>query len=80
MANDRNGSGVATFIEPTHNREVCVFVDQVVAVTIMPTFKSTVIVGPGSTAIPVIGTVQEVTEKIAAIKRAMYSKGEANGF
>ena len=68
--------GVAKFTEPTHGREVFVFVDQVVAVTLLPTFKSAVILGPGSIAIPVNGTVAEVVEKIAAIKLAIQEGGQ----
>lgn len=62
------GDGVVKFIDTTHGREVYIFAHQVVAVTYLPTFKSTVVMGPGSTAIPVQGTVEEA---IAAIKQAI---------
>ncbi len=61
-------TGVVKFIDTTHGREVYIFADQVFAVTYLPTFKSTVIMGPGSTAIPVTSTVEEA---IAAIKQAV---------
>lgn len=71
-------AGTASFKEPTQGREVIIFVDQVVAVTTMPSFKSTVIIGPGSTAVPVVGTVEEVSKKIAAIKQLFINKGEVS--
>ena len=68
--------GTAIFKEPTNGRDVVIFVDQVVAVSVLPNFKSTVVIGPGSTAIPVTGTVEEVASKIAAIKQQLTAKGE----
>ena len=63
-----NADGVVKFIDTTHGREVYIFAAQVMAVTYLPTFKSTVIMGPGSTSIPVTATVEEA---ITAIKRAL---------
>jgi hypothetical protein len=62
------GALTVSFKEPTAGRDVVIFVNQVVAVTVMPNFKSTVVIGPGSTAIPVTGTVEEVVEKIKQAK------------
>lgn len=59
-----------TLTHTTYNTPVEIWVDQVIAVFVAPTMKSTVVVGPGSTAIPVLGTVEEVKSKINAAKAA----------
>lgn len=58
----------------TYNTDIILYTEMVFAVFYAPTMKSTVVVGPGSTAIPVVGTVEEITEKITAAKNAAQAK------
>lgn len=58
------------FTHSAHNTPVTVYAELVYAVMYLPTMKSVVLVGPGSTAIPVVGTYDEIKEKINAAKAA----------
>ncbi len=62
------------FTHTTYQTDVVVFAEQAIAVLHLPTMKSTVIVGPGSTAIPVVGTVDEVTKKLMTAKAVQPKK------
>ena len=52
------------FTHTTYNTEAFVFAEQIVAIFYLPTMKSTVLIGPGSTAIPATDTVDEAKKKI----------------
>ncbi len=68
------------FTHSTYNTEAFVFAEQVVAVLFLPTMKSTVLIGPGSTAIPVTDTVEEAKNKIKlALKESAQTKEKKNG-
>ena len=67
------------FTHTTYNTDVFVFADQVIAVLHLPTMKSTTLVGPGSTAIPVTDTVEEAIKKLTAAKAAAQPKESKNG-
>ena len=54
------------FTHTAYKTDVVIFAEQVVAILFLPAMKSTVVVGPGSTAVPVVGTVEEVTERVRA--------------
>lgn len=57
------------FTHTTYGKRVVLYAEQVVAVIEeLPTMKSVVIIGPGSTAIPVQGTYEEVKQKVTQAK------------
>ena len=64
--------GVVELREIKNKQPVYIFVEQVFCVMYNPLFKAVVVMGPGSTVVPVEGTVNEV---LSAIKRV---KEEAN--
>lgn len=55
-----------SFTHTSYQTEVRVFPEQVVGIMYLPSMKSTVLVGPGSTAIPVTCSIEEADEKISA--------------
>lgn len=68
------------FTHTTYNTDVYVFAEQVVSVMTLPTMKSTVLVGPGSTVIPITDSVEEAIKKLKlAAKPAAQPKEKTNG-
>lgn len=66
----------AKFTHTTYQTEVEVWPENVMAVFYLPTMKSIVLVGPGSTAIPVVGTQEEIVKKLTAAKKAALTTQE----
>jgi hypothetical protein len=64
--------GVVELKEVKNGQRVYIFANQVFCVTFNPVLKAVVVMGPGSVAVPVEGSVDEV---LSAIKRV---KKEAN--
>jgi hypothetical protein len=63
-----------TFIHTTHNTEITFYVEQIFAVTVLPQYKSVVIVGPGNAHQPVLGSLEEVKEAIRQAKASTNRK------
>lgn len=64
--------GVVELKEIKNKQPVYIFAEQVFCVMYNPLFKAVVVMGPGSTAVPVEGTVNEV---LSAIKRVKEEAG-----
>jgi hypothetical protein len=70
------GCGVV-FTHTAYKSDVVVYADQVFAVFFLPAMKSVVLIGPGSTAIPVDCSIDEANEKILAAKAAKSALNQA---
>ena len=62
------------FTHNTYKTEALIYAEQVFAVIYLPTMASTVIIGPGSTALPVTDTVEEANRKLQAAMAAAKAK------
>ena len=59
-----------TFTHTTYNTEVFIYPEEVFAVVYMPTFKSVALLSKGGAAVPVVGDIKEITNRITAAKSA----------
>lgn len=67
------------FTQTNFQTEVIVYAEQIVAITYGPVQKSTLLIGPGSTAIPVTDTPEEANRKIKAAMSAAKAKENKDG-
>jgi hypothetical protein len=64
------------FTHTTFKNKVYLYPQEVFAVTYMPTFQSVAIISKGGAAIPVQGTLDEVTKIITAAKQPLTKKAK----
>ena len=56
--------GTVTLIHTQFNTEVCIYLSQIYAITTAPTMNSTVVIGAGGAAVPVLGSIEEVKNEV----------------
>lgn len=56
------------FTHTTHNSDVYVYPDQIIATLYLPQFKSIALMGPGGAYIPIHGDLEEVTKQVTQAK------------